>query len=1057
MLRYRRINSTFFTDALVATSCKSTRGNKYAQVFVSDKGYVSVFPMKSQSEFQDALHWFCKQVGVPVTMVMDGHMSMSKNSNVKRFSHQVGMTIRVLERNTPWANRAELYIGLLKEAVRKDLRSTNAPMVLWDYALERRALIHNLVPRQLFQNERPPHEATFGEQADISKLCDFGFYEFVYYRDHGSFPENKEKLGRVLGPALNEGNEMAQYVLNFKGNVIVRRSLRKLTGEEKRSSVELHKQSLFDATIRRILGDSMTQPTLSSGEPLQPYADNEEDSLQLPDSNDPVDANGVAIFEKPVTDQMINVELLLPQGEEMKPARVIGRHKDNNGNVKGRYSSNPISNTMLYDVEFDDGTVREYAANVIAENLYEQVDADGYSQSMFDCIVDVRRNQDAIPKENGYVLTRSGQRRLRKDLNGWEFLVRWKDSGEQWIPLKILKESNPVDVAEFVKSRGLLDEVAFRWWVPYTLKKRDRIVSAVTSRARKVTHKYGVEIPRTVREALELDKKNGNTFWRDAINKEMGNLIVAFDILEHDEKLPKGYSLASGHMVFDVRMTLERKARWVKDGHKTPDPAWSTYAGVVSRETVRIALTYAALNDLPVCGADIQNAYLQAPSSEKHYVICGEEFGLENVGKRALIRRALYGGKSAGSDYWKHVRLAMEEMGFVSCPADPDLWIRPGVKSNGEKIWEYVLLYTDDILAIMQEPEAFLRTEFASRFALKPQSIGEPTQYLGNKVTKVILENGAVAWAFSSSQYIQNAFRNVDVYRERNRLRKLTPCKSPWPSNYRPETDVTPELNPEEASYYQSQIGVLRWVVELGRVDLAIEVSAMASQMAMPRQGHLNVLFQMFAFLKGKHNSQMVFDPTVPEINESCFPLEDWSSTPYGNFKESIPGNAPEARGRGFVIRAFVDADHAGDCLTRRSRTGFIAYLNSAPIHWFSKKQTSVETSSFGSEFIAMKQCCEYLRGLRYKLRMMGIPVDGPSYVFGDNQSVLANTTKPHSTLKKKSSSIAYHFVREGVAKDEWRTTYLNTDHNPADLLTKSLPGGEKRTRFTNLILHYVG
>ena len=87
---------------------------------------------------------------------------------------------------------------------------------------------------------------------------------------------------------------------------------------------------------------------------------------------------------------------------------------------------------------------------------------------------------------------------------------------------------------------------------------------------------------------------------------------------------------------------------------------------------------------------------------------------------------------------------------------------------------------------------------------------------------------------------------------------------------------------------------------------------------------------------------------------------------------------------------------------------------------------------------------------------MLGIPVEGPTYIFGDNQSVLSNTSKPHSSLKKKPSSIAFHFVWEGVAKDEWRTTYLNTAHNPADMCTKSLPGGEKRTRFTSYILHYV-
>ena len=116
-----------------------------------------------------------------------------------------------------------------------------------------------------------------------------------------------------------------------------------------------------------------------------------------------------------------------------------------------------------------------------------------------------------------------------------------------------------------------------------------------------------------------------------------------------------------------------------------------------------------------------------------------------------------------------------------------------------------------------------------------------------------------------------------------------------------------------------------------------------------------------------------------------------------------------------------VDADQASDSTTRRSKTGFLVYLNSALVYWWSKKQNSVESSSFGSEFMVMKQCCEYLRGLRYKLCMMGIPVNGPALIKGDNHSVLANTTNPDLTLKKKSQSLAYHFVREGTANDdEW-------------------------------------
>jgi len=135
---------------------------------------------------------------------------------------------------------------------------------------------------------------------------------------------------------------------------------------------------------------------------------------------------------------------------------------------------------------------------------------------------------------------------------------------------------------------------------------------------------------------------------------------------------------------------------------------------------------------------------------------------------------------------------------------------------------------------------------------------------------------------------------------------------------------------------------------------------------------------------------------------------------------------------------------------------GYLVFLNCALVSWLSKKQASVESSSFGSEFIAMKQCCEYLRGLRYKLRMMGIPVEGCCYIHADNQSVLSNTTIPDSTLKKKLQSIAYHFVQEGVARDEWRTAYVNTHENDADLLTKVLPAGEKRKGFVRNMLHHI-
>ena len=151
-------------------------------------------------------------------------------------------------------------------------------------------------------------------------------------------------------------------------------------------------------------------------------------------------------------------------------------------------------------------------------------------------------------------------------------LVKWKYGSKTWVPLKDMKESQPVDVAEFAEARYLVDEPAFSWWVPYTLRKGDVIVSAVKSRARKTTHKFGIKLPSSVDDAYKIDMKNKNDFWRKAIEKEMHDVGIAFEILEDDVATPVGWKPVTGHLVFDVKMDFTRKARWVLDGHKTPDP-----------------------------------------------------------------------------------------------------------------------------------------------------------------------------------------------------------------------------------------------------------------------------------------------------------------------------------------------------------------------------------------------------------------------------------------------------------------------------------------------------
>ena len=205
-------------------------------------------------------------------------------------------------------------------------------------------------------------------------------------------------------------------------------------------------------------------------------------------------------------------------------------------------------------------------------------------------------------------------------MKGWELLIKWKDNSESWIKLADMKESHPVEVAEYARARGIDKEPAFEWWVHHTLKKRQVILSALKKRIRKTTHKYGIEILTSVEDAFELDRKKGNNLWKDALEMEMYNIGVAFEILEDGKTTPAGYTKISGHLIRSVKMDFTRKARWVLDGHKKSDPVGSKYAGVVLRESVQIAFTSAALNDLDVCMADIRNAYLQSPTSQKQYI-----------------------------------------------------------------------------------------------------------------------------------------------------------------------------------------------------------------------------------------------------------------------------------------------------------------------------------------------------------------------------------------------------------------------------------------------------
>ena len=288
----------------------------------------------------------------------------------------------------------------------------------------------------------------------------------------------------------------------------------------------------------------------------------------------------------------------------------------------------------------------------------------------------------------------------------------------------------------------------------------------------------------------------------------MCNIKVAFNILNKGENVPVGYQFVKCHMVFDVKMgTLQWKAWLVVGRHMTNPPASQTFASVVSRESVRIGLLLAVLNDLNVLTGDLQNAYLGAPCEEKIWTICGTEFGLEYQGRKALLCRALYGLKSAGASFRNHLANCLSHLGFTSCKADPDVWLRPFNDKKGCECYEYLLVYNDDIMVICKDPKLVLQ-HLDMYFKVKDNSIHPPNIYLGGKLRPVMLPSGKICWGHSASKYVQEAVHNLEDWLKEQNSKHPTRCDTPMSTSYQPELDTSEHLDAEMTNYYQSAIGI---------------------------------------------------------------------------------------------------------------------------------------------------------------------------------------------------------------------------------------------------------
>ena len=1065
-LNYPTLMGRWYSDTLFA-KCRSIRGFTCGQLFTNGLGDTFIYPLRKKREAGHGLKSFILENGAMKTLITDNAKEEGKQGAHDTLWNQLVDDFMIQHLTTaPYSqfqNRAESEIREIKRGTWKFLRLKKAPKRLWCFCSMWYAGVRRLTALDIYRLEgRTPAENRLGNTPDISEYAQFDWYDFVKYNDDGTDDNQKIKYGRVLGPCTTSGANMCFYILTEKSTVIVRDTLSTLPEDVLRQDETKQRIKDFDAAVKEKIGDrptkrgelSLDTEMLKEGglHPEIPSAFFNTDAADLDWDQEEPDAAMIEVddYDADTLDYYLNAEVVLPRGGDFERGKVVRRAKGPDMNPIGKANANPILDTRQYEIQFEDGEVSTYQANLIAEHISSRCDELGHELMLLEDIVDHSRNGDAVVADDGMIKTNSGNLVPRKTTKGWSLFVNWRDKSSSWVPLKDLKESHPVQVAEYAVANKISEEPAFRWWVKPVLKKRDRIIMKMKSAYRRKTHKYGIRIPRDVKEAYEIDRENGNTYWMDAINKEMKNVRVAFEFNDGDI-VPIGCKPLEVHMIFDVKMmTLQRKARLVAGGHKTDPPKEAVYSSVVSRESVRLAFLAAALNDLDILAADIQNAYLSAPTKENLYCVVGPEFG-SDAGRPAKIVRALYGLRSSGKMFREHLaRTLREDLKFTSCKADPDVWMRKATKPDGFEYWEYILCYVDDVLCISHKPKELLDA-ISENFTLKAGSVKEPDLYLGADISKYYIEGSdqptKARWAMSSDSYVKTAVETVENSLKQVNLEFLPKkrIETPISAGYKPEQDASVELDPERLNYFQGLIGVLRWICELGRLDIVLPVALLSRYLSSPRLGHLEQSLHIFAYLKKYNRSKMVFDETMPDFSDtSNFAVNDWTEV-YPDAKEVIPLDQPQARGNPVSMTCFEDADHAGDIVTRRSHTGLIVFVNRAPIYWYSKKQNTVESSTFGSEMVAMKQAVEIIEGLRYKVRMMGFPLEGPCNVLCDNNAVVQNTSRPESMLKKKHLSVAYHRCREAQAAGTICIAKEGTNTNIADMFTKLLAGTKLR------------
>ncbi len=452
--------------------------------------------------------------------------------------------------------------------------------------------------------------------------------------------DNERKLACCLGPAEDCGGGDAAFLLPKSARPIVRSTFWASTPNE-RADRKDEIEDLLKSIDEKIGDNKMNKEVIEAlGNDQCPQINifGEWNDAEIEETEENTFTRSDADEYTPEAfDKYLNAEIVTERGGEAICGTVIRRKRDSDGKPIGSSNPNPLLDTREYLVCFRDGTEETYTTNLISDCLYLQINDQGGRIQVMKEIISHDKGRNALNKEDAYYSTKTGPK-PKWTTRGWRLLVEWNNGSSSWVPSTDLKDSYPVQVADYVVLNNLTQEPAFRWLVPFVLKKRERILKKVKSKYWSTSHKYGLELPKSVAQALEIDKRTGTDFWKKAIEKEIRNVFPAFEFIEgNDAKVPPGYEFVDTYFIFEIKMDLTRKARLIARGSMTEATKEDTFASVASRDSVRLFFLLAALNDLELLSCDIQNAYLAAPNKEKLWTEFSD-LGLEYKGRR-LSRR----------------------------------------------------------------------------------------------------------------------------------------------------------------------------------------------------------------------------------------------------------------------------------------------------------------------------------------------------------------------------------------------------------------------------------